>query len=369
MTEPCKSEILAEAQRLRACFEAAGATPVDADILLPAETLLDLYGEDIRARAYVTMDPLHGELMMRPDFTVPVVQAHMSNGAGTARYTYLGEVFRKQEGDYDRANEYLQVGFELFDAEAPEKADAEVYALFATLLADLPLRAATGDVGILRAAISGLKLSAPRRAALMRHLWRPRRFRTLLERFSGRTPATPQRVTLLEAHARGEDVLSRAGMFIGLRDPDEIRKRLDRLADDLSEPPLTEGELASLDQVITLKDMSPAALERLSDIAVDMPAMHDAVQRFERRLDALQARGVDIDHLPFEAEFGRTTMEYYDGFVFGFSGTEQPGLPPVALGGRYDALTRILGQGTAMPAVGGMIRPASLLDLRSGDPA
>ncbi|MDC3265334.1 hypothetical protein OAU61_04555, partial [Planktomarina temperata] len=44
-----------------------------ADILQPADVLLDLYGEDIRARAYVTSDPLRGEQMLRPDFTVPVV--------------------------------------------------------------------------------------------------------------------------------------------------------------------------------------------------------------------------------------------------------------------------------------------------------
>ena len=76
---------------------AAGAVPVEADILQPAETLLDLYGEDIRARAYVTHDPLRGEMMLRPDFTVPVVQAHMAHGADPARYAYMGEVFRRQE--------------------------------------------------------------------------------------------------------------------------------------------------------------------------------------------------------------------------------------------------------------------------------
>ena len=85
-----------------ACFQAAGALPVEADILQPADTLLDLYGEDIRARAYVTQDPLRGELMLRPDFTVPVVEMHMAHGADPARYCYAGEVFRRQEDDGDR---------------------------------------------------------------------------------------------------------------------------------------------------------------------------------------------------------------------------------------------------------------------------
>ncbi|MEO1179246.1 MAG: ATP phosphoribosyltransferase regulatory subunit, partial [Pseudomonadota bacterium] len=98
---------------LRDTFEAAGAMVVEPPILQPAETLLDLYGEDIRARAYVTSDALRGEQMLRPDFTVPVVQMHMANGAEPARYTYAGEVFRRQEDNPDRASEYQQVGYEV----------------------------------------------------------------------------------------------------------------------------------------------------------------------------------------------------------------------------------------------------------------
>ncbi|NVK07344.1 MAG: ATP phosphoribosyltransferase regulatory subunit, partial [Marivivens sp.] len=82
----------AEARRIRALFEAQGAQIVETDILQPAETLLDLYGEDIRARAYVTYDGLRGEMMLRPDFTVPVVQWHMETNAEPARYTYSGKV-------------------------------------------------------------------------------------------------------------------------------------------------------------------------------------------------------------------------------------------------------------------------------------
>ena len=49
-----RTAIRDEATRLRAVFEAAGAQVVDPPVLQPADTLLDLYGEDIRARAYVT---------------------------------------------------------------------------------------------------------------------------------------------------------------------------------------------------------------------------------------------------------------------------------------------------------------------------
>ena len=102
-----KSEIKAQADRLRAVFEAKGAEVFEADILQPAGALLDLYGEDIRARAFVTHDPLRGEMMLRPDFTVPLVQRHMDQGRGQGRYTYAGEVFRRQEDDPERLPDRL----------------------------------------------------------------------------------------------------------------------------------------------------------------------------------------------------------------------------------------------------------------------
>jgi ATP phosphoribosyltransferase regulatory subunit len=109
------------------------------------------------------------------------------------------------------------------------------------------------------------------------------------------------------------------------------------------------------------------AAELLRDMCVDLPGLTPAVDRFADRLEALAAAGVDPAHLPFEASFGRTTMEYYDGFVFGFLARGRD-LPPVATGGRYDALTAIIGGGQGVPAVGGVIRPEIVRQLRGGGP-
>jgi ATP phosphoribosyltransferase regulatory subunit len=354
-----RAAILACAARLRGMFEAAGALPVETAILQPAEVLLDLYGEDIRARAYVTSDSLRGEQMLRPDFTVPVVQMHMTHGAEPARYTYAGEVFRRQEEDARRANEYIQVGFEIFAREAPEAADAEVFALFFDILRPLGLRAATGDIGILMAAVEGLRTTDARKAALRRHIWRPRRFRALIDRYAGRTPVPEARAALLAAR----DPMAGAGPMIGLRDAGEIAARIAALHADAAAGPLSDNEVALLDALLAVRETCDNALERLRDIAVDLPAILPAVERLARRLEALAARGIDVTALEFEASYGRTQMEYYDGFVFGFHKEERPDLPPVATGGRYDALTRQLGAGREIPAVGGVIRPGLVLAL------
>ena len=357
-----RAAIRAEAARLRARFEAAGAQVVETSILQPAEALLDLYGEDIRARAYVTSDALRGEQMLRPDFTVPVVQMHMQHGAEPARYTYAGEVFRRQEDDPERASEYIQVGYEIFERDRPAQSDAEVFALFHAVLAPLNLRAATGDIGILTAAVAGLDTTARRKLALSRHIWRPRRFRALIDRFSGCAPVPASRAALLA----DPDPLANLPPLVGLRSRAEISARIAALREDAAAPPISENQVALIDAVLAVRAPSPYALARLRDIAVDLPALTPAVDRLAARLDALDAGGIRVDTLDFEASYGRTQMEYYDGFVFGFYAEARPDLPPVATGGRYDALTRQLGRGTEIPAVGGVIRPGLTFGLGGG---
>ena len=347
-----KAAIRAKAEALHARFAAEGAEVFETDILQPAGDLLDLYGEDIRARAFVTHDPLRGEMMLRPDFTLPLVQQHMAEGRGEARYTYSGKIFRRQEDDPSRAVEYQQVGFEVFSGATPADADAEVFALFLNVLRPYDLRFAMGDIGLLIAAVSGLGTTEDRKAALRHHIWRPGRFRKLLARF-GQPAALRNPVTA-------------TGAEIGLRTRAEVDTRLAALVHEQTVPPLSADEIALLDELLSVKGGASDAVARLQDIEVDLPSIRSAVDGLRARFDAFDAQGIDVEALSFEASYGRTTLEYYDGFVFGFHAEARPDLPPVATGGRYDALTSAVGGGVGVPAVGGVVRPGLLVDLEGG---
>lgn len=340
-------------QRFLAAFRAAGAVEVAPDILLPADTLLDLYGEDIRARAYTSTDPLRGEVMLRPDFTVPVVQMHMAGGAEPARYCYLGEVFRKQDPGEERPanprdNEYLQVGFELF-AHDPQ-ADAEVFELFHRLLSPYRLQAVTGDFGLLVDAVRALPVTGARRDALLHHLWRPRRFARLLARFSA--PVAPRALPDTTA------------VWAGLRSEAEMQTRIARLMADRDAAPLGADWIARLDQLFAIRAPLPQAVEALRRLTADWPDLAPALRRIEDRAAMLKDAGVGPEQILFDASHGRHTMEYYDGFTFSFLAEGREAWPPVASGGRYDALTAVLGRGgRAIPAVGGIIRPGLVAEL------
>lgn len=347
-----KAKIRAEADRLRNLFEARGAEVFEADILQPAGAFLNLYGEDIRARAFVTQDPLRGEMMLRPDFTVPLVERHLERGACSACYTYSGEVFRRQEEYEGRPSEYIQVGYEVFGGDHAEDSDADVFAAFDEVLAGVTVNRTIGDFGLIRTAIDSLNTPDRRKHALLRHLWRPVRFDALLERFSRAAPPPPAMPDADMPH-------------VGLRTREEIQARIELLSEEAGTPPLLEDEVARIRALLAIRAPAPEAVAEIKRVAKGNAAIIAAADRVTAVLDALVLRRVDPDRLTFQASFGLTSLEYYSGFVFGFTA---PGHAPVATGGRYDLLTASMNGGETLPAVGGVIRPEVFLSLKEGRP-
>ena len=356
---------------LRARFAAAGFAPVEPAHLFPAETLLDLYGEDVRTRAFLFPDPVGArELCLRPDFTAPVAIAHGTRGwQRPGAYAYAGPVFRLQEPGSTRPIEYLQAGIESFGAVDRPAADARIFALIRDALVELgatAVRAATGDLGIVFALLDALEMPEARRATLRRHLWRPARFHALIEGWlAPPTPPSPRRRALIAAAAEGPEAVARLaageGEPLGRRRLSEIAERAERLAAMADEPAMSPEQGALIEAVLAVEGPSGAALDRLGELAAGAGIdLSSALGAFEARLDALAHHGVDAGALPFRAAFGRN-LEYYSGFVFELQAAGRDDLPPLAGGGRYDAMTRRLGAGAAVPAVGAMIRPEAAL--------
>ncbi|GMG82802.1 ATP phosphoribosyltransferase regulatory subunit [Paralimibaculum aggregatum] len=351
--------------RLRALFAEEGYVALEPRHLLDADVLLDLYGEDIRTRAFIFPEPVTaGELCLRPDFTVPVAMAHGDGGWNRrAAYAYAGPVFRLQDRS-GRPIEYLQAGIERYGDADRGAADAAVLALTLRGLEALGCGAhkvSTGDTGIFLALIDALEMPARRKAALRRHFWRPARFKALIEGFTAAAPEPgAQRRALLAAAAEGPEALDALAAdgreVLGARGLEEVAARAEALAAAADEPRMPAEQAALIEAVLSVHGPSGEALARLRELTAAAGLdLLPALERFEVRLDALNRIGIDAEELPFDARFGRM-LEYYDGFVFEIEAL-RPGLPPLAGGGRYDRMTRRLGAAEPVPAIGAMIRP------------
>lgn len=357
--------------KLGALFAEAGHQPVSVPHLFLGKTMLDLYGEDLRARAFLIPDAARrSELVLRPDFTVPVALLHGEQGwERKAAYCYAGQVFRRQEQGLGRPMEYVQTGIERFGDPDPVAADAAVFALLWWGLDALGVQpeATIGDLSIPFALLDALEMPTLRRAALKRHFWRPARFQALVARACNPPDAGPARKELLTA-AEGRtpadnirQLMLASGELVGARSADEVIARGRRLAAEAMEPPMRDPDARLIAEVMAVKGPATEAADRLRQITSAAGVRIDpAIDRLESRMAALEHQGVEIEKLAFDAAFGRN-LEYYDGFVFEMRAPRGAIHPPLAGGGRYDAMTTRLGAADPVPAIGGMIRPQAVL--------
>ena len=107
---------------LRGQLDASEAELVDIPLIQPADPFLDMAGEDLRRRIFLTENENGDSLCLRPEFTIPVCRNHIAlNAATPKRYAYLGEVFRQRR---DGAAEFLQAGIEDLGATDEAVSDA-----------------------------------------------------------------------------------------------------------------------------------------------------------------------------------------------------------------------------------------------------
>jgi len=351
------------AQQLLSSYMRAGYTPIDPPVLQPAEPFLDLSGEDIRRRMFLTSDPHGRELCLRPDLTIPVSRAYLqSPSAGkVAGYCYLGVVFRHREG---AATEILQAGIESFGRQDKAAADAEMLSLGleATTLYSLPApEIRLGDVGLFTAFVAALDLAPAWKRRLVKDFNRKWSLAHDLDQLAlTPTNGAPEYRGVLAALAGSDpkaahhlvtDLLSIAGIAaVGGRSVAEIAERFLEQAALGVGTRLPRETRALIERFLAVRGDPDEAAGELRALAADANlALSPALDLFETRTGFLAARGVDVGTIHFSTAFGRG-FDYYTGFVFELHDPRTKG--PLIAGGRYDGLLTRLGAQEQIPAVG-----------------
>ena len=349
----------AEKKRIFKIFEKSRLVEANVPSLLNASELLDLYGEDLRLRAYTTSDPDLGEQVLRPDFTLPVLMYFLDSGQREAKYFYCGNIWRRQKFSSIVPREQLQIGFEFFDKTRSEKIirDVEAYLLVAKILKKLRVKPVTGDLQILISAIDDLNTSEYKKNSLKRHIWRPARFKRLLNIFSNSVPDYKKRLMVKDYDKFSiEKVIDKSGPVFGIRTKRDIIERTEMLKEELFENPIKNTDKSFIENVQKVQSSLKDAPRILKSISEEAKKFSIAIRNLEKRIDLLNAGKVNLKGTDFIVKYGMTTLEYYDGFVFGFQG-ENKRLPPVAQGGRYDRLCQSLAKNkNGFGAIGSMIR-------------
>jgi ATP phosphoribosyltransferase regulatory subunit len=346
-------------------YERAGYARAEPALLQPAEPFLDLSGEDIRRRMYLTTDAAGRELCLRPDLTIPVSRDYLASSAAgrPAGFCYLGPVFRYRA---DGTGEFLQGGIESFGRRDTAAADAEMISLGLETTCHYGIDAPElrmGDVGLFAALIGALDLAPAWKRRLIKDFNRAGSLRHDLERLArDAVQARPEYQGVLAAlagsdpraaHALVTDLLSIAGITaVGGRSVGEIADRFLEQAALGAGAGLPVETRALIERFLGVAGNPDDAAADLRALAAEAKlAIDQALDLFESRTGFMAARGVDVARIRFSTAFGRG-LDYYTGMVFELH--DHAGRAPGQLvaGGRYDGLLGRLGAREPIPAVG-----------------
>ncbi len=343
-------------------FVEAGYDRVEPPLLHDAATFLDLGGEDIRARLYLTTDAAGAELCLRPEYTIPAARAYLASSAAgrPAAFSYCGPVFRMRAG---APGERGQAGLESFGRTDLAAADAEILALSLDAVERTGTRlerVSLGDSGLVSALLDAVALPPLWQRRLKRGLEKGQGLADVLHGAPARRAEHAGLLAALagadgkDAHALVTDLLSIAGIAtVGGRSVGEIADRFLSQVAQGAAPDFGDERRRVLEGFFAVSgepDRASGQLRALAeDAGLDLSA---ALDLFDERTGFIAAQGVDLGRLVFRTAFGRN-LDYYTGFVFEAFGANPEG--PVIGGGRYDRLAQALGSPDPVPAVGASI--------------
>jgi ATP phosphoribosyltransferase regulatory subunit len=346
---------------LLADFERLGTLRVDTPVIQPAEPFLDMAGEDLRRRIFMTESETGKSLCLRPEFTIPVCLRHIETATGTPqRYSYLGEIFRQRR---EGANEFYQAGIEDLGetdvAGADARAISDAIKILAARLPGRHLKVTLGDQSVFEAVVAACGLPAGWQKRLIHAFGNSAQIDALLTRLSSPQPVaglSPQIEALLASGddatliAHLDETMEATGYSTNAsRSPKEIAARLKEKR-ALEKTALDGRTLGLLREFLSLSiplAEAPAALFAFA--AKSGLALDGALSRFDARVAALGNAGVDPGLLTYRAAFGRP-LDYYTGLVFEIVIDGSSAV--LAGGGRFDRLMTLLGARELIPAVG-----------------
>jgi ATP phosphoribosyltransferase regulatory subunit len=348
--------------RALTAYLAARATMTTIPVIQPAAPFLDMAGEDLRRRIFLTESETGVELCLRPEFTIPVCLSHIADGSHTpARYAYLGEVFRQRRAG---GSEFFQAGIEDLGDENIARADAgsltQAVEMVRLAAPNAPLEILLGDQTIFEAVLKALGLPRGWRMRLARTFGNAALLKETLADLSNERPKpnlSPAMASLSSkadaqalAAAIAEEMRQSGFPAHAGRSPEDIAARLIEKT-ELATVRLSKKQFAALTEFLAIREPLSAAPDHLTRFSqaesIDLGA---ALNAFTARAKEVGDLGLDTSSVTYDAAFGRP-LDYYTGLVFEIRSKEKD-LGALAGGGRYDRLLTLLGADKPIPGVG-----------------
>lgn len=337
---------------------------VEMPIIDRSDLFLTKAGDQVAERLF-TFERHGHNLALRPEFTAAAAYRyiqHYPNQQAIARWQFGGPIFEddpKQSGtNYQR----YSVGVELLGMAGPP-ADSEVIAVAAKgIIKQQPhdWKLVIGHVGLTRRLLERHMLDdRTQRFILHRRdlLSQADGHETLRRQLSSYLPAVHNLDSLSNGDNLDEtdthqllDVLldaSQYGETMGGRTRHEIARRLLAKRKQAAQRNQIDAALEFLRNWINISAAPTSSMPEMERFIGADPIAWTMLAEWQNTLTFLEQYGIPPDHIILQPDLART-WDYYTGLVFELQVNDIP----VASGGRYDELTRLIGGSRDVPAVG-----------------
>jgi len=367
------SRITQLSQRMNTHMQRYGYTLVDLPIIEPADLFLIKAGDQIVNRLF-TFEHLGRQLALRPEFTAAAAFHYwLENGDNqpVTRWQFSGYVFDDNPNDFTQNRQRYSVGAELIGMGEPI-ADAEIVGMAVQMLiqeqlSDWQLR--LGHSGLLRRALLQFRLDNRTERFLLTHLnalKNPDLGKAFvldqLERISSdallsnhsQTEFSREEIDLLAAPnmQRIYDIVLEAvqrGTTMGGRTHDEIARRLLQKRRRTIEHQLVSSAIDFLIEWGKIAAPPREAFQAISHLIMDDdPTSQAMLTDWRVIIDNLEIFDIPVNQITVQPDLARS-WDYYTGMVFELN---TKGGVQLGGGGRYDELSKLLGNKNNVPAVG-----------------
>jgi len=359
-------------QQLNNHMRLYGYKSVDLPIIEPADLFLIKAGDQIVNKLF-TFERHGQQLALRPEFTAAAAYHYMTEYGDkrpVVRWQFSGYVFEDDSSDFVQNHQHFSIGAELIGMEGPI-ADAEIIGMAAQGLTgqNIPNWQLTlGHVGLIRQALVQFKLDIRTEHYLLSHLQAlkdpdlGKSFvleqvdQFLLGRAPTRIPSsdlTMETDVFPEANTQQMiDIMldtTQRGAIMGGRTRQDIARRLLQKHRRTTERHQIAAAIDTLIQWGEIAATPEAAFSAISHLIPSEDTFSKKMlTEWTNTVRLLGASGVAINQIRIQPDLARF-WDYYTGIVFEIrtsDGTHLGG------GGRYDELSKLLGNKQNVPAVG-----------------
>ena len=386
MIKDTKSSIHINPDHITQYFIDKGFARAEPNMIIPADTVVNHMGEDIRRRLLITTSPDGKEHCLRPDFTLPLVLENIKNSELNAKkYVYDGFAFRFPASTEISRNcpEFRQIGIEDFGSK--DFIETEVSVLNYTLkvldkVNFSDYNVLLGDVSIFYAILDKINISSSYKDRIKRLFWRGDN--DIISNLNIDRPKLTRRQKKLEEldpiskikfrkdYLNTKDLISDISgsdklHIFGGRDPEDIINNYIEKKEIIDAQTIDKNTSSMLSNFLSIDCSAILASETLTSFAKSYNLdLDQEIESLDKRFKLLNEDKPFLDSARFQTSLGRR-VEYYTGLIFEIRSNKMKDLGPIAIGGRYDNFFTDLGSPVKVPAVGCSIYIDRLL--MSGD--